>query len=44
MVKLEQQNVVINERKVKKQSTKMANWRASGHDGIEGFWIKRPVE
>ena len=44
MVKLEQQNVVINERKVKKQSTKMANWRASGHDGIQGFWIKRPVE
>ena len=33
MVKLEQQNVVINEDKVKKQCSKMPNWKASGHDG-----------
>ena len=33
-VKLEQQNVVINEDKVKKQSSKMPNWKAPGHDGV----------
>ena len=41
MVKLEQQNVVIDEGKVKKQRRKMPNWEAPGHDCIEGFWIKR---
>ena len=41
MVKLEQQNVVINEGKVKKQCSKMPNWKAPGHDGVQGFWIKR---
>ena len=41
MVKLEQQNVVINEDKVKKQSSKMPKWKAPGHDGVQGFWIKR---
>ena len=41
MVKLEQQNVVINEEKVKKQCRKMPNWKAPGHDGVQGFWIKR---
>ena len=41
MVKLEQQNVVINEGKVKKQCSKKSNWKASGHDGVQGFWIKR---
>ena len=40
MVKLEQQNVVINEDKVKKQCSKMPNWKAPGHDGVQGFWIK----
>ena len=44
MVKLEQQNVVINEHKVKKQCSKMRNWRASGHDGVQGFWIKRLIQ
>ena len=39
-VKLEQQNVVINEDKVKKQSSKMPNWKAPGHDGVQGFRIK----
>ena len=38
---LEQQNVVINEEKVKKQCRKMPNWKAPGHDGVQGFWIKR---
>ena len=42
IVKLEQQNVVINEDKVKKQCSKMPNWKAPGHDGIQGLWIKRP--
>ena len=41
MVKLEQQNVVINEDKVKKQCSKPPNWKAFGHDGVQGFWIKR---
>ena len=41
MVNLEQQNVVINEEKVKKQCRKMPNWKAPGHDGVQGFWIKR---
>ena len=37
MVKLEQQNVVINEDKVKKQCSKMSNWKAPRHDGVQGF-------
>ena len=41
MVKLEQQNVEINEDKVKKQCSKMRNWKAPGHDGVQGFWIIR---
>ena len=41
MVKLEQQNVVINEDKVKKQCSKLPNWKAPGHDGVQGFWTKR---
>ena len=40
MVKLEQQNVVINENKVKKQCSKMPKWKAPGHDGVHEFWIK----
>ena len=41
MVNLEQQNVVINEEKVKKHCRKMPNWKAPGHDGVQGFWITR---
>ena len=41
MVKLEQQNVVINEDKVKKQWRKMQNWKPLGHVGVQRFWIKR---
>ena len=41
IVKLEQQNVVIIEGKVKKQCSKMSNWKAPGHDGVLGFWTKR---
>ena len=41
MVKLEQQNVVINEDKVKKQCSKMPNWKAPRHDGVQGYRIKR---
>ena len=33
MVKFEQQNVVINKDKIKKQCSKMPNWKAPGHDG-----------
>ena len=39
MMKLEKQNVVINKGKVKKQCSKMANWKAPRHDGVQGFWI-----
>jgi len=38
MVKLEQQNVVISEEKVKKLCSKMPNWKAGG---VQGVWIKR---
>ena len=41
MRKFEQQNMVINEDKVKKQCSKMPNWKAPRHDGVQGFWIKR---
>ena len=41
MVKLELQNEVKNEEKVKKQCSKVPNWKAPGHDGVQGFWIKR---
>ena len=41
MMKLKQQNVEINEDKVKKQCRKMPNWKAPGHDGVQVFWIKR---
>ena len=41
MMKLEQQNLMINEGKVKEQCSKMPNWKAPGHDGVQGFWIKR---
>ena len=41
MVKLEQQNKVINEDKVKKQCSKMPNWKGPRQDGVQGFWIKR---
>ena len=41
MVKLEQQNMVIDEGKVKKQRSKMPNWKAPGYDCVQRFWIKR---
>ena len=33
--------MVINEDKIKKQRSKMANQKASGHDSVQGLWIKR---
>ena len=39
-MKLEQQNAGINEDKMK-QCSKMPNWKAHGHDGVQGFSIKR---
>ena len=41
MVKLEQQSVVINEGNVKKQCSKVPNWKAPRHDGVQWFQIKR---
>ena len=37
MVKLEQQSVVINEGNVKKQCSKVPNWKAPRHDGVQWF-------
>ena len=34
MLKLEQQNVTINEGKMKKQCRKIPNWKAPEHDGV----------
>ena len=36
MVKLERQNVMINEDKVKKQWSKMPKWKAPIYDGVQG--------
>ena len=41
MVELEQQNLAIKEGKVNKQCSKMPNWKAPGHDGVQVLWIKR---
>ena len=41
MLKLEQQNVVINKSKAKKRCSKMPNWKEPREDGVQGFWIKR---
>ena len=40
IVRVEQQNPLFTEDKVKKQCSKMPNWKAPGHDGVQGFWIK----
>ena len=32
--------MVINVEKVPKQCRKMPNWKASGKDGVQGYWIK----
>ena len=40
MVKLEQQDMVINEDEVEKQCRKIPNLRTPGHDGVKGFTIK----
>ena len=36
-----QENILIDETKVKKQSKRLPNWKAPGHDGVQGFWIKK---
>ena len=41
MVKLEQENEVINEDKVEKQCSKIPNWKAPRHDGVQVLWTKR---
>ena len=35
-----QESVVISVEKVRKQCRKMPNWKASGKDGVPGYWIK----
>ena len=41
MVKLERQNMMIDEDKVKKQWSKGRNSKATGHDGVQWLWMKR---
>jgi len=41
-VKLEQQNVVISDEKLKKECSKIPNWKTPRHDGVQSFWVKRP--
>ena len=41
MAKLEHQNVLINEGKVKNLCTKMPNWKVLIYGGVQRFWIKR---
>ena len=35
-----QERVAISVEKVTKQCRKMPNWKASGKDGVQGYWIK----
>ena len=35
-----QERVVISVGKVTKQGRKVSNWKATGKDGIQGYWIK----
>ena len=35
-----QKTVVISVEKVTKQCRKIPNWKASGKDGVQGYWIK----
>ena len=36
-----QENIVITEQMVKKQSSKIPNWKAPGPEGVQGFWLKK---
>ena len=35
-----QDDLQITKEKVEMQCRKMHNWKAPGHDGVQGFWIK----
>ena len=35
-----QQNLMIDKQKIAQQSKKIANWRAPGPDGVQGYWFK----
>ena len=41
MANEEQRDIVVDENKVRKQCRKMPNWKAPGHDGVQGFWLKK---
>ena len=38
-----QQNIKITPTKIKERIDKMVKWKASGPDGIHGYWIKMIV-
>ena len=37
---LPQERVSISVEKIRKQCTKIPNWKAPGRDGVQGYWIK----
>ena len=38
---VKQDNVTITEEMIRSQSKRMANWKAPGPDGVQGFWLKK---
>ena len=36
-----QEDMHISKDKVEEQCRKMPNWKASGPDGVQGFWVKK---
>ena len=37
---VKQQDIDITPNKIRQQTSKMANWKAPGPDGLQGFWLK----
>ena len=38
---LEQENVIITAKEIKRAIARMTNWKASGPDHAQGFWFKK---
>ena len=41
MTNVDQRKLVVVADKVKLRCRKMPNWKAPGHDGVQGFWLKK---
>ena len=37
----QQEDMIVTKEMVAKQCTRMANWKAPGMDGVQGFWLKK---